>query len=1064
MGTREVIMDALKRAEQEPQFRFYKYGAESPEQRFARQQEEKSQPDPTFGETVGAAVTADSIVNTGVRETIGRLALETDPEYVPPDPDSSEFAAMTDGVPEQYWSRLANARSARHAQYIKQNIVEELDAMDTLSRAGWGGTSARIATAVLDPPALALALATGGASVIASGGRAARAAKLAATAGAENLAIEASLLGLRETKDENDLYYALVGGVAAGGALGAILPKSARIKLYEAGKRARDGEQLSDKEIIDAIDEQSDLLVDDGGRSVGAQEATRGVDALGEESKDILANAPPKLTGVEAKLRWGWWAQLAKSDSPHARYAADKLLLNAVGSRGVAQKHTAEEFRTMLVDSALGNFERPAYRASQEALRGVPLGKRRAAEDAFYNEVTLRALREQFDDTPAGRAAAGMADAIKTTFDAAKRFGVPGFDTLEYRRGYVPHIPSGSKLDAKLQQFGSDQVERAFAESFAKESGVDLKYARRVVKGYITGVRNRHAGVHSDFYVALADHEMIADLMRKAGVGEDDIADTVKQLKVFGEKDTSKAGKPARAKRRLDFDETYRTKLTDQAGNKVDFSVMDIFETDSRFLTQLYVSTVGGHAAMARAGFKGQKEWDAFITEMQQSGRSGTRVHYETKLLQRARDYILGRPLIDYSSGANAAIFAARDWAFVAQSGAFWAAQGSELATVLTANGLRTVTHGVPGMKGMFTRAADGTLDSAFAREMESLTGIGLNALHDSVLGRFSVGVDEGAVTVADRLQKTYGWRHTLKKAAGYANALTPLTIGMQRSQAAIAAQRVLNELMERGGKGFNEIRLRAMGLPPDMEKKVAAQLKKHVTFDAHDIPRLNAEEWTDLDARDAFALAIQRETNRNVLKPSLGASLPFTKTGEAGKLVTQFQTFALQAHEALLLHGVKHMDAERIATWLFGTGMAAMFYVARTHLESVGKKDRRKFLRERLAADAIAKAAFARAGFSAMIPAMYDTAAHALPGLDPVFSHARTSGLGTSLGSANSYPAGAVAVSAFNLMSSLDDGQFTQSEWRNAQRMLPFARVMGIQQGLEILGSGLPARAVSDD
>lgn len=1059
--TSAALQEALKRAEQEPQFAFYRLGAESPEQQFERQQQEQAQPTPSVGETVKAAVTVDSIVNVGVRETVGRLALETDPEYVPPDPDAPEFATVAEGIPEQYWPRLANARSARHAQYIKQNIIEELDALDTLSRAGWGGVSARIGMAVLDPPALALALATGGASLMATGGRAARAAKLATAAGAENVALEASLLGLRETKSEDDLYYALVGGVVAGGALGAILPKTDRVKIYEAGQRVQSQERVAD---------DIGALVDADARSVGAQQATRGVADLGEPNMEVLASAPPKLSGVEAKLRYDWHAQLMKSDNPYARYAANKLVADPVGQRGVVQEPAAEEFRRMLTRSALGKFARPAYRAVQEALRGVPLGKRQAAEDEFYKEVTQRVIREQFDDTPAGRAAAGMADAIEATAQAAKRFGVPGFDTLELRRGYVPHIPSGSKLQAALDRFGSEQVERTLAEAFARASGVESKYARRIAKGYITGVRNRHAGVHSDFYLTVADHELVTDLLRKAGVDENEIAETVQQLKVFGEKDTTKAGKPARAKRRLAIDETYVAKLKDQAGESVPFSVMELFETDARFLTQLYASTVGGHAAMARAGFKGQKEWDAFIRGMQQheadklGGKRGSRIDDEVRLLQQTRDYMLGRPLIDYGNAANAAIFAARDWAFIAQSGSFWAAQGSELMGVLTSGGLRMAVESVPQMKAFFTRAADGTLDSAVAREMESLLAPGVDALLDSVLGRFSVGVEEGAVTIADKLQRTYGVRHTLKRVAGYANLLTPLTTGMQRVEATFVAQRVLNELMGLGGKGFSEMRLRTLGLTPDMEKRVAAQLKAHVTFDAHDIPRFNAEAWTDLDARDAFALAIQRETDRTVLSPTLGASIPLTRTNEAGKAVSQFMTFAIQAHSRLLLHGVKHVDAERVTAWLLGTGLAAMLYAARTHLESVGKKDRQKFLRERLSEGAIAKAAFARAGFSAMIPTMYDTAAQMIPGIDPVFSHARTSGLGSGLADLRNYPAGAVATSALNLLGTLDDGQFTQSEWRSAQRVLPFARAIGIQQGLEVIGSGLPERAVNDD
>jgi len=291
---------------------------------------------------------------------------------------------------------------------------------------------------------------------------------------------------------------------------------------------------------------------------------------------------------------------------------------------------------------------------------------------------------------------------------------------------------------------------------------------------------------------------------------------------------------------------------------------------------------------------------------------------------------------------------------------------------------------------------------------------------------------------------------------------LTPLTTGMQRVEATFVAQRVLNELMGLGGKGFSEMRLRTLGLTPEMEKRVAAQLKQHVKFDAHGIPRLNAESWTDLDARDAFALAVQRETDRTVLSPTLGASIPFTRTNEAGKALTQFMTFAIQAHTRLLLHGIKHADAERFTMWLLGTGMAAMLYVARTHLEAAGKKDRRKFLRERLAMDEIAKDAFARSGLSALIPTLYDTAAQVTPA-GQAFSNARTSGLGSGLHLKN-VPAGAVAVSVLDLASSLKDGQFTQSEWRSAQRMLPFARVMGIQQGLEILGRELPERAASGD
>lgn len=1059
----DAIEAALERARQGPSFELYRLNTPTDEQRAEQLDIERAPAkDVPLGEQVGAALELESYTKGLTRFAVEGLEFQNDDNYVPPAFDSPEFKTLAGNVPPEYWSRLATARSGAHAEFIKDQILTELDASRKLEEAGWSGTTLRIATSVLDPVSLSTILLTGGSSVIMSGTRAARAAKLGLAAGAENVALETALYGTRETKDADDLYVALIGGIVAGGALGAVLPAASRAKLYGAGKRLQDGEpDLSLTEDIAAA-------VDGSSQSVGAAKATVGVRDLGDAPAPEVLNAP-KLTGAEAKVRYDWHAQLAKSDNPYARFAGDKLLADPVGRRNTAQTGAAEEYRRYVTRRSMTKFAQAAYPAADEALQGVPILRRAAAEDEFYHEVTMRAIREEFDDTPVGRAATGMADAIETSATAAKRHGVVGFEDLEIKRGYVPHIPSGPKLQRALDRFGSDQVEAIVAGAFSRSTGVEAKYAARVARGYVTGIRNRHAGIQGDFSLALADKELLADLMRKAGVEDADVSDVLRQLKAFEDPDTSKAGKMARAKSRLDFDETYVAKLKDHDGTYANVSIMELFETDARFLTSLYTSTVGGHAAMARAGFKGQADWDKFIRDMRayepdRIGDRGSQVDKEIKLLENARTAILGRPLIDYTNTANAALFAARDWAFVAQSGSFWAAQGSELMTVMTSGGLKMTLDAVPEMKAIFTRAADGTLEHTVARELEDLLAPGVDALLDSVLGRFSVGVEEGAVNIADKLKKTYGARHTLKKAAGYANLLTPLTTGMQRVQAVFAAQRIVNELAERGGKGFSEMRLRTLGLDPAMEKRVADQIKANVRFEpsaeaGRQIPRLNAEKWTDLDARDAFALAIQRETDRNVLTPTLGGSIPVTRTSEAGKALTQFMTFALQAHSRILLHGVKHMDAERFTGWLLGTGMAAMLYVARTHLEAAGKKNKHKYLRERLSPDEIAKAAFARAGFSALIPTAYDTAAQMLPGIDPVFSHARTSGLGSGLANARNNPAGSAVFGAVDVIAAFDDGRFTEREWRSLQRMLPFARVLGIQQGLEVLGNELPSK-----
>src|SRR3990167_5717441 len=128
-------------------------------------------------------------------------------------------------------------------------------------------------------------------------------------------------------------------------------------------------------------------------------------------------------------------------------------------------------------------------------------------------------------------------------------------------------------------------------------------------------------------------------------------------------------------------------------------------------------------------------------------------------------------------------------------------------------------------------------------------------------------------------------------------------------------------------------------------------------------------------------------------------------------------------------------------------------------HIEAAGRSDRKKFLRERLAPDQIAKAAFNMSGFSALIPMGIDTALTIAPGVDPIFSHGRTSGLGTSLLDFGSYPAGAVGKGALNMVTSMEDGRLTKSEYNSMTRLLPFARAIGVKQALNVLGSDLPEK-----
>jgi hypothetical protein len=461
----EALQAALDRARNGPAFELYRLGGQTDEQRAVQldaEREEKAKPAPPVADQLGAAMELDSYTQGITKVAVERSELETDPNYVPPAFDSPEFKTLMDGVSPEYWPKLASARSAQHAQFLKSQIAEELGATAKLEEGGWTGTALRIGVSVLDPVSLSAMVLSGGSSLLMSGGRAARAAKLAAAGSAENFGLETALYGTRETKNADDLMVALIGGAVAGGAIGSLLPAASRAKLYETGNDLMAGGTGPGKVATDVNIELDEQL------SVGSAQASRGVRELSTEQLSPEVLSAPQLKGVEAKLRFDWYGQLAKSENPAVRDLGRKLLEDPVGERGVAQAGSAEEFASVLKKRSLTYFYRDANPALDEYLRGTPLRERGDATNRFFEEVTAAVRAEDFSSPTVGRAAQSMQRAIKTAAEEAKRFGVKGFEDLDLTDGYVPRIPSAQKIDQLMQRFGTDQIEKLLAESFAR--------------------------------------------------------------------------------------------------------------------------------------------------------------------------------------------------------------------------------------------------------------------------------------------------------------------------------------------------------------------------------------------------------------------------------------------------------------------------------------------------------------------------------------------------------------------------------------------------------------------
>ena len=75
-----------------------------------------------------------------------------DASYRLPQYNTPQWAALTAGIPEQYWSAFGNAVSADHAGSIRQNILADIHSAQEMSQAG---TLKRLAMGITDPESLA---------------------------------------------------------------------------------------------------------------------------------------------------------------------------------------------------------------------------------------------------------------------------------------------------------------------------------------------------------------------------------------------------------------------------------------------------------------------------------------------------------------------------------------------------------------------------------------------------------------------------------------------------------------------------------------------------------------------------------------------------------------------------------------------------------------------------------------------------------------------------------------------------------------------------------------------
>lgn len=158
-------------------------------------------------------------------------------------------------------------------------------------------------------------------------------------------------------------------------------------------------------------------------------------------------------------------------------------------------------------------------------------------------------------------------------------------------------------------------------------------------------------------------------------------------------------------------------------------------------------------------------------------------------------------------------------------------------------------------------------------------------------------------------------------------------------------------------------------------------------------------------------------------------------------------------------LHNAHMRDWESMSMILATMSFGALTYAAQTHMQSIGRDDQQEFLSKRLSTEKLAAAAFQRAGFFSIFPALMDNTM-ILASQDPLFDTRVT---GQPSQGFTSFPAMGAVDNAMNsvrgVTGMLSGDPYSKKDARAVFGTLPFGNTLPMLWFSNLVLRNLPQR-----
>lgn len=768
-------------------------------------------------------------------------------------------------------------------------------------------------------------------------------------------------------------------------------------------------------------------------------------------------------------LRFSMAGTLARSQSNTVREAAIKLADDTLAHlRGLPVRVSASEWRTRQLNRATADFYRdaePAFKSwlkTQDQTGWRDIANRR--ED-FFELVTQQIRFGNQTNADVIKVAKNIQRQQGELLELARNMGVKGFDEVTQNDQYIMRMPSMRKIrDLYARGFTEEQLAGMLSRALmAGSDEVEQEVAERIGRGYLKRLEeadtdraiNRALGREGGpprSNVA-SQEQIIREVLEEEGVDPRVIEDLLFDL---NRGRASQPGTPPRAKRRVRFDEGYEEVVD---GQTLRFDDLTENNAESLFLSyadQMY-GTMAGNEFLASMGVE---SFETLAKRMVREGASDRELARVEALYRNAVGLRIG------STGRFAeAARLMRGFQYLRVMNQVGFAQLAEIPITIAEVGFRTAIESMPALKGIFRNAQDGRLSNQLLREIEAIWGSGTDVLRNQPMIRF-----DGTDTAFG--QRGTDFEFNMRRAQRFVTRISgfaAVDTALQR-WSMIAGMNKWADIA-RTGKVPSERRLMAIGLDQKMAARITKQIQRHSSVEAGALGgakmnRLNLDDWTDKRAAAMFVESMQTWSRRTVQQNDIG-QMSLWMTSDLGKTLIQFRSFVISAWEKQLLYGLSNVDVTTAQTWLMTSVAAGMAYTAQQYINSIGRPDAEEFRREKLSEQMIARAAFARAGWTSLMPGAIDFGLlrTGRPGL---FSGTRSTQLATDLFAGNptiDFVDNLIGggIKAFLGPPLNDEYDFSQRDFKDIYRLLPFSNAFGVQSVMDNLSANvfdLPERS----